>query len=375
VNDSDVIAFSYSGKYLDCNTGQQYTAHDFPGATSTPDIQLSSLLPLTPAPDYSKSDTCHGVEQASQHLEALVNQTLRLEPDARIVLIGHSLGGMVAAYYVSQQPAAFVEEKIQKVVTVDSPLLGFPERHPRSVCSRDAQSWQDIFGNSDMVLTISGIRNQPMVEKFYAINSTDIGDALMEDGLMTLGCASVRTAGGAKGGVVLGILGLLLGNPAGLLDTLLLLTPGLVGTSLYGEGHSCAFADEQALYAFSSIVNNSVSTRSSRHAPVLVPTLPGSSDIPASTPASQASSPHVIMGTVTMDGLVAPIGTPVVALIGGEPVGSDTVRAGGAFGPMQVQPGEGTEIIFLVGSLTADQTATWQSGGANVLNLTARSGP
>jgi hypothetical protein len=257
IDDGNVIGFSYSGRYMDCDTAQQYTAYDFPGATLIPDIQRNSLLPLTPAPMYSPGDTCDGVKNASQHLEALINQILRLEPDARFVLIGHSLGGMVAAYYVSQQPAAFVEEKIQKVVTVDSPLLSFSERHPNSACPLRAQSWQDIFGNSDVVPAIGGIRNQPMVEKFYAINSTDIGDALTEKetGFMTLGCASVRTGGGAVGGSFLStIIGAAVGGPAGLFIAIF---GSGVSIGAYSHGHSCAFADETALRQISTLINDS----------------------------------------------------------------------------------------------------------------------
>jgi hypothetical protein len=253
VDDSDIIAFSYSGRYMDCSTGQQYTAHDFPGVTSTPDIQRSSLLPLTPVPIYSKDDTCLGVKQASQHLEDLVNQMLRLESDARFVIVGHSLGGMVAAYYVSQQPAAFVEEKIQKVVTVDSPLMGFPERNPGSICAWDEQSWQDIFGNGDTVPTIRSLQGEPAVEKFYAINSTDIGDALTETGSMNLDCALVSTAGGVYGGSFLSALvGLAIGGPGGLL-TFVLGTGA--ASSAYGVGHECVLYDETALGTISRLVN------------------------------------------------------------------------------------------------------------------------
>jgi pimeloyl-ACP methyl ester carboxylesterase len=259
IDDGDVIGFSYSGRYMDCDTGQQYTRYDFPSATLTPDIQRNSLLPLIPAPVYSPGDTCNGVKDASQHLEALINQILRLEPDARFVLIGHSLGGMIAAYYVSQQPEAFVEEKIQKVVTVDSPLLGYPNHKPGSACSKAGPTWQDIFGNSDVVPAIGRIQNQPMVERFYAINSTEIGDTLLDHGrnLTTLNCASVRTVGGITGGgFLLGLIGLLIGGPSGAA----IIGSGtlVVGAGAYSQGHSCAFADETTLHQISTLVNDSM---------------------------------------------------------------------------------------------------------------------
>jgi hypothetical protein len=94
--------------------------------------------------------------------------------------------------------------------------------------------------------------------------------------------------------------------------------------------------------------------------------------LPAVASAQQVP-PHIVMGTATVNGLLAPAGTPITAMIGEEQVGSDTVRTNGEFGPMQVRAGDGTEIVFRVGTLTADQTATWEQGGAAVLSLTASS--
>ena len=94
--------------------------------------------------------------------------------------------------------------------------------------------------------------------------------------------------------------------------------------------------------------------------------------LPAVASAQQVP-PHVFFGTATVNGLFAPAGTPVAALIGGEQRGSTTVESNGRY-QILVAPGTGTAITFRVGTLTADQTATWEQGGATPnFDLTASS--
>jgi hypothetical protein len=92
--------------------------------------------------------------------------------------------------------------------------------------------------------------------------------------------------------------------------------------------------------------------------------------LPAVASAQQVP-PNVFIGTVTVNGLRAPTGTEVTALAGGQPVATATVAQNGEY-TLLVPQTEG-QITFRVGTLTAQQAADWEQGGAEVVNLTASS--
>jgi len=75
------------------------------------------------------------------------------------------------------------------------------------------------------------------------------------------------------------------------------------------------------------------------------------------------------VGTVTVDGLPAPEGTIVRALVNGVEVASAQVEDG-QYLPLAI-PIPGQTVTFMVGDLTAAQTFLTEVGGVNVLNLTA----
>ncbi len=91
--------------------------------------------------------------------------------------------------------------------------------------------------------------------------------------------------------------------------------------------------------------------------------------VPAVASAQQVP-PHVFTGTVTVNGLGAPEGTLVSAVIDGVQQGSASTGKGGSY-LLQVNQGSGTDISFMVDTLTAEQTASWEQGGADTLDLTA----
>ena len=98
--------------------------------------------------------------------------------------------------------------------------------------------------------------------------------------------------------------------------------------------------------------------------------------VPAPTPTpverAQNRPPHIFIGTVTIDGAPAPDGTVVTAIVDGAEVGSAVVQ-NGEYANLQVGvPGE--TVTFRVGNLTANETATTEVGGADIVNLTASSG-
>ena len=88
---------------------------------------------------------------------------------------------------------------------------------------------------------------------------------------------------------------------------------------------------------------------------------------------AQAVPPHIFIGSVTVNGLSAPSGTVVSAVIDGVEQGNATVSTAGSY-TLQVSQGSGTDVVFMVDTLTASETATWQQGGADVVNLTAGTG-
>jgi Collagen triple helix repeat (20 copies) len=92
--------------------------------------------------------------------------------------------------------------------------------------------------------------------------------------------------------------------------------------------------------------------------------------LPAVASAQQVP-PHVFHGTVTVNGLRAPVGTEVIALAGGQPVATGTVDQNGEY-TLLVPQSEG-EITFQVGTLEAAETSNWEQGGADIVNLTASS--
>ena len=91
--------------------------------------------------------------------------------------------------------------------------------------------------------------------------------------------------------------------------------------------------------------------------------------LPATASAQQVP-PHVFIGTVTIDGLDAPIGTAVTASIDGVVQGSTAVQAGGTY-TLMVNRSTGNAISFKIGNLDASEKATWEKGGGTILDLNA----
>jgi hypothetical protein len=86
---------------------------------------------------------------------------------------------------------------------------------------------------------------------------------------------------------------------------------------------------------------------------------------------SQNRPPHIFVGAVTIDGLPAPEGTVVRALVNGVEVASAQVEDGQYLPLAVLIPGQ--TVTFLVGDLTADQTFLTKVGGVDLLNLTVTS--
>ena len=90
---------------------------------------------------------------------------------------------------------------------------------------------------------------------------------------------------------------------------------------------------------------------------------------------AQNARPHVFVGTATLDGVTAVDGTAVTAWVDGSQVAATNVEGGGYVLLVESTTGfPGKTVIFRVGSATADQTAAWEEGGGDELNLTATTG-
>jgi len=97
--------------------------------------------------------------------------------------------------------------------------------------------------------------------------------------------------------------------------------------------------------------------------------------VPAVAFAQSTSAPHVFLGTVTVNGLSAPSGTVVSAVIDGVEQGTTTVTGAGKYTLLVHQSaGGGNDITFMADKLTAAETATWRFGGGDLLDLTAGAG-
>ena len=222
----DVIGFSYSGSYENCATGERISAEAYP-------FDDFRVFPM-----YGSRDTCDGVQEAAVKLGALLTSLHTHEPEREMVLIGHSLGGMVAAYHMAELATTRLQAKIRSIVTIDSPLLGDSRSPPTSDCSLTAQAWQDIHGETGIVQNIASIQGTALAAKFVHLNSTDIGDSFQGSRTVNLECAQESALAGS---VIGGILGWLTGGLGWLV--------GAIGGNLvgwYGPGHSCGFYDPAA---------------------------------------------------------------------------------------------------------------------------------
>ena len=96
----------------------------------------------------------------------------------------------------------------------------------------------------------------------------------------------------------------------------------------------------------------------------------------ASAQAPPEGLPHVFTGMVTVNGLTAPAGTSISAVIGGVEQNPTTVGSDGSY-LLKVSSGTSgsTKITFKIDALTAVEVASWTRGKIEFLDLTAGGGP
>lgn len=232
----DLVAFSYSDSYQQCLPLPlpPFNSHTMP-------VDGSAVA------TYVQSDTCQGVASAANKLRQLVDRLIQDDGRVQIDLVGHSLGGMVAGYFMISQPSDIVSKYIGRVITIDSPLSGTLDRNPFSQCPEASQSWIDISGASasQIVPQIRKIPTSQVSNKVYSINNSPVGENGKLTGLPTApifiecgaesGSGAGAVLGGAGGAALLGPLGFFIGAILG----------GDVGGKVVG--HSCAWTDATSM--------------------------------------------------------------------------------------------------------------------------------
>jgi len=138
--DKNFFYFSYSGQYcLDDNGMQDFRR-----------------------PIYAPTDTCGGVGDAAGKLQTVLAALITRYPGVKFDLVAHSMGGMVAAYWLTQHgndqtAQGPMKDYINSLTTFDSPLKGVPNANVfTSACDVTGQSWQDLICTSTKCSPIVG---------------------------------------------------------------------------------------------------------------------------------------------------------------------------------------------------------------------------
>jgi len=126
--------------------------YDYTSGTDSSE-QCSVVDPLNPLPTYAPSDACYSLDNVytdrwrdhtltgqGERLATFVRDYLAAHPDARITMIGHSQGGVLAAYTVTTNILKDYLPKIRAIVTLDSPLAGLDRA--------ESALWMNIFGRA-----------------------------------------------------------------------------------------------------------------------------------------------------------------------------------------------------------------------------------
>lgn len=240
IDPDDVITFSYSGKYTntDAVTENSVGVEEHSGTSNY-------------YADYEAADTCTGVAAGASKLGDLVRGLVSQNPDVRIDLVAHSMGGLVSAYWLATESDAGLTARIHSLTTLDSPLGGVVISSPLSSCNVQeadgsrplSPSWADLLGRTDIVPTIRALDTSDFVTEFRFIQGSSVGQALPGEPLVVVNCAAGAVSGAAS-------LGFLLFGPFGLL---------LGGVADVTVGHTCVWADALALQTMASAINLPVS--------------------------------------------------------------------------------------------------------------------
>ena len=153
IADEDLVMFSYSGRYCSGNGTHGEAA------------------------SYGPGDTCDGIEGATGAASRLRSLIDTLAP-GRVTILGHSMGGLVAAYLAGEDPD-WAGQHIASIVAFDSPLGGVPRLNLEALrfagavtggCSFDSRSVEDMKDGDSLILRTA--RNAAHVVPFYTLDAT-----------------------------------------------------------------------------------------------------------------------------------------------------------------------------------------------------------
>jgi hypothetical protein len=153
---------------LDLKNNAGFETGDLAGASygsssycPTPNALLGVL------PSYASGDTCNSVAIAANRLNELFEARISQHPNAKITIVSHSLGGVVAGYWASRVATSSNLSHLTSIVAVDSPLVGINSNLSGAVadflsatgdfaCNHSSQVVQDVDSGSAY---IAGVRS------------------------------------------------------------------------------------------------------------------------------------------------------------------------------------------------------------------------
>ncbi|MGI8925156.1 MAG: hypothetical protein ACR2HN_00750 [Tepidiformaceae bacterium] len=157
---ADFIAFSYSGRWCGGGDGSR-------GERA----------------DYSGGDTCTGIDGpggSAARLRSLVESL----GAGRVMIAGHSMGGLIAAHLAGSDPA-WARAHIASIVTFDAPLGGVPRVNLTLLrmagnmgggCDFDSEAMHDLEDGGNPVLKVARVAAGAV--PMYTIDSTKKDDYL-----------------------------------------------------------------------------------------------------------------------------------------------------------------------------------------------------
>jgi pimeloyl-ACP methyl ester carboxylesterase len=95
-----------------------------------------------PKTKYEFCDTDQSIRKSAKALDEQIKFELASRPNARLMLIGHSLGGVVESYWAAEVAAPDTLSHVRAIVTLDSPVNGLEPKSltdPKSVQAKAAQ--------------------------------------------------------------------------------------------------------------------------------------------------------------------------------------------------------------------------------------------
>ena len=134
-------------------------------------------------PIYSAGDTCDGVGEAADRLQTLLAALISQNPETRFDLVAHSMGGLVATYWLTQHgddqtAEGLMKDFVNSITTFDSPLRGIPAPNPTSACCPWDQSWTDMMCTPHCSQVVDDIQEAGAEANLFTLDATqtDLAD-------------------------------------------------------------------------------------------------------------------------------------------------------------------------------------------------------